>query len=276
MTAPSAASSPAHRRALLLGLPALLLGCGGGGGTGTPEPPPLEGTLDARVLRARGIGVDYPLRIYLPPASAGPRSALPVLFVLDGETWFDVVMTAADTSRTGVIVVGINSASRREIDLVPPNTCNPAGGGGQAAHLAWIRDELLPYVHAQFGGDPAQRALFGHSHGGGFVLFALLAEAAGTQAFRHYLACDASLGCYYPAAMGWQEAYAAAYRALPVRLLLSHASEGNVLSNVPWAEALAARRFEAFDFRTQPYTGTHGGIVPRAVSDGLTWLRAAG
>lgn len=267
-----------RRRALLLGLPSLLLGCGGGGGGDSPpeSPPPLEGTLDARTLRATGIGVDYPLRVYLPPASAGPRAALPVLYVLDGETWFDTVVRAAEATRTRAVVVGINSASRREIDLVPPNTCNPTGGGGQAAFLRFVRDEMLPFVQAEFGGDASQRALFGHSHGGGFVLFALLADAPGRHAFRHYLACDASLGCYYDTAIGWLDAYAAAQRTLPVRLFLSHASQGNVLSNGPWAEALAARRLEGLDFRAQAYTGTHGGIVPQAVSDGLTWLRAAG
>jgi hypothetical protein len=266
----------ARRRALMLGLPSLLLGCGGGGGGDSPpEPPPLEGTLDARTLRVSGTGVSYPLRLYLPPASAGPRSALPVLYVLDGETWFDTVVRAAEATRTRALVVGINSASRRDLDLVPPNTCT-AGGGGQAAFLRVVREEMLPFVQAEFGGDASQRALFGHSHGGGFVLFAMLADTPGRHAFRHYLACDASLGCYYDTAIGWLDAYAAAQRTLPVRLMLSHASQGNVLSNVPWAEALAARRLEGLDFRAQAYTGSHGGIVPQAVSDGLTWLRAAG
>lgn len=265
-----------RRRALLLGLPSLLLGCGGGGGgDSASEPPPLEGSLDARTLRATGSGVEYPLRLYLPPASAGPRAALPVVYVLDGETWFDTVVRAAEATRTRALVVGINSASRRNLDLVPPNTCT-AGGGGQVAFLDVLRREMLPFVQAEFGGDASQRALFGHSHGGGFVLFAMLAEAPGTHAFRHYLACDASLGCYYDTAVGWLDAYAAAQRTLPTRLMLSHASQGNVLSNVPWADALAARRLDALDFRQQAYTGSHGGIVPQAITDGLNWLRPAG
>jgi hypothetical protein len=265
----------ATRRALMLGLPALLLGCGGGGGGAEPPPPPLEGSLDARILRASRIGVDYGLQVYLPPLAAGPRENLPIVYALDGETWFDTLVRSVESSRTRAVLVGINSVSRRDLDFVPPNSCT-AGGGGQAPYLDFLRNEVLPYIEGLFGGDPRQRVLFGHSHGGSFVLYALLAETPGTHAFRGYMACDASLGCLFDTAMLWQERYAAVHRALPVRLHLSHASSGNVLSNVPYADALAARRFEGFGFQPQAYSGSHSGIVPQAIADGLNWLRTAG
>jgi hypothetical protein len=265
----------ATRRALMLGLPALLLGCGGGGGGAEPPPPPLEGSLDARILRASRIGVDYGLQVYLPPLAAGPRENLPIVYALDGETWFDTLVRSVESSRTRAVLVGINSVSRRNLDFVPPNSCT-AGGGGQAPYLDFLRTEVLPYIEGLFGGDPRQRMLFGHSHGGSFVLYALLAEAPGTHAFRGYMACDASLGCLFDTAMLWQERYAAAHRALPVRLHLSHASSGNVLSNVPYADALAARRFEGFGLQPQAYSGSHSGIVPQAIADGLAYVRGGG
>jgi Putative esterase len=261
------------RRTLLLTLPALLWGCGGGGGG--DDAPPLQGTLDARILRANVIGVDYGLRVYLPPASAGPRENLPIVYALDGESWFDTLVRSVEASRGWALVVGINSVSRRNIDFVPPNSCT-GGGGGQAAYLDFLRGELAPYVESQFGGDPRQRVLFGHSHGGSFVLYAMLAETPGRHGFRGYIASDSSLGCMFDTAMAWQDSYAAAQRALPVRLHLSHASAGNVLSNVPYADALAARRFEGFEFRPQAYGGSHSGIVPQAINDGLAFVRGAG
>ena len=265
----------ATRRALMLGLPALLLGCGGGGGGAEPPPPPLEGSLDARILRANRIGVDYGLRVYLPPLAAGPRENLPIVYALDGETWFDTLVRSVESSRTRAVLVGINSVSRRNLDFVPPNSCT-AGGGGQAPYLDFLRNEVLPYIEGLFGGDPRQRVLFGHSHGGSFVLYALLAEAPGTHAFRGYMACDASLGCMFDTAMLWHDRYAEVHRALPVRLHLSHASSGNVLSNVPYADALAARRFEGFGFQPQAYSGSHSGIVPQAIADGLAYVRSSG
>ena len=274
MTTPTRSPTLPTRRSLLLTLPALLWGCGGGGGGGE-ETPPLQGTLDTRILRAAGIGIDYGLRVYLPPASAGARSAMPVIYALDGESWFDTLARSVEASRRWAIVVAINSVSRRNIDFVPGNSCTP-GGGGQAAYLAFLRGELVPYIDDQFGGDPAQRVLFGHSHGGSFVLYAMLAESAGRHGFRSYLACDASLGCMYDTALTWLDGYAAAQRVLPVRLHLSHASGGNVLSNVPYADALVARNFNGFEFRPQAYTGSHNGIVPQAISDGLAFVRSAG
>ena len=35
-------------------------------------------------------------------------------------------------------------------------------------------------------------------------------------------------------------------------------------------------RFDGFEFRPQAYSGSHSGIVPQAIADGLNWLRTAG
>ena len=59
---------------LLIGGLQLLTACGGGGGSGEP-PPPRQGTLESRTIASAVIGDTYPLNIYLPPASAGPRWA---------------------------------------------------------------------------------------------------------------------------------------------------------------------------------------------------------
>ena len=260
-----------RRRSWLLSAPALLLGCGGGGGDGPAPPAPLQGTVQTIVVPARALGADYAVRLYTPPAAAGPRAALPLWVVLDGENWLDAVARASEAAGTPVLVAAVNSASRRDLDYVPPNVCT-SGGGGQAAYLAFLRGELLPAVQAQFGGHTGRRVLWGHSHGGGFVLHALLADPGGTPAFDDHVACDASLGCYFDTAVGWQAAYAAVAQRLPARLHLSHASAGNVLSNLPWGDALAARGFEGLVMRRQGFTGSHGGIVPQAVADAMAWL----
>jgi hypothetical protein len=200
--------------------------------------------------------VDSGLRMYLPPLTAGPRENLPIVYALDGEAGFGTLVRSVESSRTRAVLVGINSVARRNLDFVPPNTCT-AGGGGQALYLDFLSNEVLPYIEGLFGGDPRQRVLFGHSHGGSFVLHALLAEAPGSQAFRGYMACDASLGCLFDTAMLWQDRY-------------------DVLTNVPYADALAARRFEGFGFQPQACSGSHSGIVPQAIADGLAYVRSSG
>lgn len=257
------------RRALLgLLLAAALAACGGGGsGDGGA---PFEGTRQSAAIVSRNTGTEYPLSIYTPPANAGPRSALPVIYVLDGESWFETLVSIAESTKTRVIIVAIHGAGQRNRDFVPPNLCTPSGGG-HGAYFQFLRQELLPYVESTIGGDPAQRTLFGHSHGGSFVLYAMFAEAPADHSFRAYWASDASVGCLPVDAYGWDQTYAARFEELPVRLHLSYASQGNYTANVEYSAYVAAEDYRQLVWRSQGYAGTHGGIVPQALADAVAF-----
>lgn len=228
----------------------------------------MEGTVQTGAVSSQINGTVYPLSIYLPPASAGPRGSLPVVYVLDGESWFDTLVSIVESARTRIIIVGIHGTGQRGRDFVPPNSCT-ANGGGHAAYFDFMRQELLPYVEGTIGGDPSRRTLFGHSHGGSFVLYAMFSEAAGQQSFKAYLASDASISCMPFVAYGWEQDYASANRELPVRLHLSYATLGNYAANLDYADVIARRGYGRLAFVAQAYTGTHGGIVPQVLSDGV-------
>lgn len=246
-------------------LAVVLAACGGGSGGGGP---PIEGTRESRAIGSRFTGTDYSLSIYLPPASAGPRGGLPVVYVLDGDSWFDTLVGIAESTRTRLIIVGIGSSGQRNRDFAPPNACT-ANGGGQAAYFDFIRQELIPYVERSVGGDPSQRALFGHSHGGSFVLYAMFSESPDEHSFKAYLASDSSISCMPLVAYGWEQGYASAYRDLPVRLHLSYATLGNYTANLDFANVVAPRHYARLAFVAQAYAGTHGGIVAQALTDGV-------
>lgn len=248
-------------------------GCGGGGGatpTGGSEPAPPAGTFDSRQLSSSLTRTTYPIDIYLPPAAAGSRSTMAVIVVLDGESWFSTLAAMVQTAQARAIVVGVRSAGQRSHDFVPNNSCT-ANGGGEAAFLEFLRQELLPVVHSAYGGDPAQRVLFGHSHGGSFVLHALFAEAPQQRSFRTYLASDASLGCMPTAAMLWELNYAALHSEMAARLHQSYATQGNAAANVDYIALIERRGYRNFSFRPQAYQGTHLGIVPAVLTDGLAF-----
>lgn len=227
----------------------------------------MEGSNEFRTITSHINGTSYPLSIYLPPASAGPRS-LPVVYVLDGESWFDTLVGIAESTHARFVIVGINGSGQRGRDFVPQNDCT-SNGGGHAAYFDFLRQELLPYVEGTFGGDPGQRALFGHSHGGSFVLYAMFSESPGQHSFKAYLASDASISCMPGTAYGWEQAYAGAHRELPVRLHLSYATLGNYTPNVAYANVVAQRHYEGLTFVAQAYTGTHSGIVPQVLAEGV-------
>lgn len=251
-------------------------GCGGGGAAaGAPAvtPPVASGTRVTTSITSRKWATGYLLNVYLPPASAGPRSGLPTLFLLDGDSWFETAV-AQQATQPPAIIVGVGNAGQRDRDFVPSNLCTPAGGG-EADYLDFFRGELLPMIDGSFGGDPTRRILFGHSHGGSFVLYAMFAQAPGRHAFRAYLSCDASIPCLVAAADAWDQRYAASYRELPVRLHLSYATQGNRAGNQTYVQTIKQRSYVGLAMADVSFEGTHGGIVPQALSDGLRFALAA-
>lgn len=263
-------NSLARAGAAMLLLCAVLAACGGGGGgPATPPVPTEEGSRVSLLVASSETRASYGVNVYLPPASAGDRATLPIVYVLDGQSWFDPLVNLAETTRKGMIVVALDGI-RRNQDYVPVNLCTTDGGGNEA-FLAFIRKELIPKMEREYGGDARKRVLFGHSHGGAFVLYAMFSEAPGSHTFATYLASDSSLGCMPDAARSWDQAYASAHRELPVKLHLSYATLGNIAANQEYAGLLTQRAYERFDFISQSYTGTHGGIVPAVLADGTAF-----
>jgi enterochelin esterase-like enzyme len=260
----------------LLGL--ALAGCGGGGG-GSPSsqpPTPMEGSLDtSKSIASTSNGNTYPLNIYLPPDSAGPRSGLPVVYLLDGDTWFDILVGIAESTHSRIIIVGIGNSKLRDTDYVPANGCTP-GGGGEVAFFDFIRLELTPYIEATIGGDPTRRALLGHSHGGSFVLYALFAQAPTQHHFSAYLSSDASISCMTGTAYGWEQSYASAYSELPTKLHVSYATGGNIDANVRYVQTIETRDYAGLVMQSQAYSGTHTGIIPAAFAGAIAFALANG
>ena len=258
----------AGRRATVLTLTAWLAGCGGGGSSdGAAPAASLAGSLQPRSLAAQANGSIYPLYLYLPPDDGTPRSALPVVYLLDGESRFQTTVDLVEASRSRVILVGIGNEANRAHDYVPVNLCTP-NGGGEGAFLDFIRLELIPYVTGTGGGHPTRRALLGHSHGGSFVLYALFAEAPGTHAFSAYLASDASIGCMTATVYDWDAAYASRFPALPIRLHVSYSAN---LANGPFVDQVASRQYIGLAMASGLYGGGHIGMIPAAFADAIRY-----
>jgi hypothetical protein len=257
------------RRASIVSLGAWLVGCGGGGSSGGASGP--AGSVQTNSLTAQASGVRYPLYIYVPPDDGTPRSALPIVYLLDGESRFQTTIGIVEASRSRVILVGIGNEANRARDYVPANACTP-NGGGEALFLDFIRRELIPFIETSVGGDPARRALLGHSHGGSFVLYALFNEPIASRRFSAYLASDASIGCMEATVYGWDAVYATASTGLPVRLHLSYSAN---IANLPFAEHLVQRRYGGLVLASAAYGGGHIGMIPAAFADAVAFAFAA-
>lgn len=150
------------------------------------------------------------------PSGPVPEQGYAVLYVLDGNARFPLMVAARDTlMRKGpddpglpLLIVGVGypetddfNFERRAADYLPAMGSADTGASltpgavsessqGAARFLAFIQSTLKPAIEQQYPVNHAQETLFGHSYGGLFTLYALLNQP---DSFDHYMALSPSL-----------------------------------------------------------------------------------
>jgi hypothetical protein len=273
-----------HCRALLLVLAVALSACGGGGDS-TPSAPqaPAESTGQVvnSTLVSANTGYTYSIQVYLPASYPTGTASLPVIYATEGDapygiatggsgfggasgSRFEVFKQAMQRRGTQAILVGISGTERRGTDFLLP---------GAARYLGFISSELAPSIERQYRADPRRRALSGLSHGGYFVVAALVLEgSAGTPSFSHYLSTESSFGGHANVAayLEFEKQLDAAARPLPAVLFLAGAknSNGPVVVNPLYAQ-MAAHAHPGLTLLRAEYDTTHVGADLPAFEEAL-------
>jgi predicted alpha/beta superfamily hydrolase len=162
--------------------------------------PPVE----IRRIDSKEVGDSFEIRVMLPPMIPGERARFPVVYMADATGGFVVtestlrLMMLADVPRFIAVGIGYPGATDflqtveiRGRDLtqiaMPADPADPAwpiagqlipavASGGASKFLGFVRDELMPFINANYPTDPANRAYFGHSLGGLFGLYTLFTK----------------------------------------------------------------------------------------------------
>lgn len=171
--------------------------------------PYVQTTSKVLELPSKVLGETRTIYIHCPKAdSTNPGKTYPVLYLMDGESHFDMLSQYADyLSRWDVnvipqmIVVGIVNTKRTR-DLTPtesiinyfgqPDTSKVSWmkpSGGNERFLQFIREELKPYVERHYKTQP-YTILAGHSFGGLASLYCLLTHP---DMFQGYISVSPSL-----------------------------------------------------------------------------------
>ncbi|MBO1582838.1 MULTISPECIES: alpha/beta hydrolase [Bacillus] len=157
---------------------------------------------------------EYQIYISMPKQPA-PDSGYPVIYVLDGNAFFQTFQEAIKiqsvrAEKTGVapsIIVGIGypiegtfAASERCYDFTPSSPSGDAPpkpdgkpwpkSGGASEFLEFIQNELKPQVEKNFEIDKERQTIFGHSLGGLFALHVLFTNI---NAFQNYFISSPSI-----------------------------------------------------------------------------------
>ena len=220
------------------------------------------------------------LRISKPDSYDEGTERYPVLYLLDGESNFGftvpIVRFLADNERMPeMIVVAIDSGdvAQRTHDLTPPtqkdveNRFSP-GNGGADDFLAFMSDELLPFIERNYRTRP-YNILIGHSFGG---LFALHVFATKPGLFNAYVAIDPTAGWNNGAEIARVQRVLSESKDLQADLFIAGANDlGKATPDVQQlAVALEANHLKSFRWKFEwMKEETHTSIALLGIYSGL-------
>ena len=190
---------------LLLWMQSIGVAADAGTNSEEQEPPPRLRERDtSETTLASRAGLTYRILVSVPRGSA-PEAGFPVLYVLDGDAFFNTAVEIARMREWGrltpTIVVGVAypgrafyDGPRRNYDFTPPGMpdpdFDPSELGGADAFLEFLDGTAKPSIRERYSVDPSRQILFGHSLGGMFVLHAMFKSP---RSFSVYLAASPTL-----------------------------------------------------------------------------------
>jgi hypothetical protein len=242
---------------------------------------------------------EYQIHISKPKQPA-PDSGYPVIYVLDGNAFFQtfheaIKIQSVRAEKTGVspaIIVGIGypiegafSGEERCYDFTPSVVSKDAPlkpdgkpwpkTGGAHNFLTFIEEEVKPQIENSFEIDKGKQTLFGHSLGGLFALHTLFTNI---NAFQNYFISSPSIWWNNQSLLEKEE-------NLINELNIAKAETGIFLTvgslerehMVVDANALSARllqlKHEKFRFKFYEAEGeNHASVVPTSLSKGLRFI----
>jgi len=243
-----------------------------------------------RTIASAQIGQTYDLLVSLPEDYATSGKSYPVLFVLDG--WHFPFMASLQNNNLysermpPVIIVnighgrGVNPMPLRARDFTPTKTDREPTSGGAAAFLDFLEHEIIPLIDRTYRTNPADRGLLGHSHGGTFGLYTLIARPG---LFQRIVAASPALSLDLAAFLESARTKLRTGLPSPVRLELS-AGDGDELE-IAFADATKAftklldeLKPAGLEYRCTLYPGeNHNSVRFASFPPGLYWVyRPAG
>ncbi len=263
---------------------------------------------ELREFRSDIMEQDFDIYVQLPlDYNPQRKEKYPVMYATDGNRAFPMVANIStvlgfpDAGFPQVVVVGIayridsmaDWAAWRTRDLTPTRNEGTeqywadllfkATGddnleirtGDAARFLAFITDELIPFIESEYRVSADDRALAGYSYGGLFTLYALF-ERPG--AFRRYFAGSPSLSYDDEVLFRFEEEFASTNIDLEGRLFISAGElEGRYTVDAVnrMFGNLESRDHEELEVRVHVFAGEdHRSAYAASVMRAFTWLYA--
>ena len=232
---------------------------------------------------------DYPIKVLVPKIEA-PAEGFPVLFVLDGQRYSDMIYSVMENQirnspKTKVdpfIIVSIghqedNVVNRRFYDFTAPaekytfpirrgKKMQEVPAGGALNFKNFIKEELIPYVRAQYAVNSEQFYLYGHSLGGLFTLWTYLTDP---QLFTKYVAISPSIWWNNHELL--QQLQQASYQNLPPLAIYVGGEEGDMVDDAMtfYNNQRSSSTITSFYIALKE---NHASVIPTTISKALRFL----
>jgi predicted alpha/beta superfamily hydrolase len=238
---------------------------------------------ELRTMKSAATGRSYDLYIRKPADfDKHPEQKYPVLYLLDGQWDFKLLDSVVgglvyDKWMPDIVVVGItysgehpNYDALRAMDYTP-TPGGPKGSGDGPKFLSFLKTDVIPFMEANYRGDPTRRILGGHSLGGLFTLYAMFTEPS---LFWGYLAGSPAVQWDNGVLLKQEAEYAREHKDLPVRLFGAVGGAEQLLTaGVEFARTLGSRNYTGLHWNGRIIEGErHGGVKPEFYNRGLQFL----
>jgi predicted alpha/beta superfamily hydrolase len=251
-----------------------------------------------RTLHSSIVGDDYEITIALPKDYETSNTIYGVIYAPDEWLFFRTIFDSyrvlgLDGKLPPLIIVGIgfpNSSTNydsiitkvadlRTRDLTPFNVdslnkpsmvARGVKTGGADKFLAFLKQELFPFIEKNYRASTADRTLIGYSYGGLFALYTLFRSP---KTFSRYLIGSPSLayGNEKNIALTYEQSYATSNKELPAKVFMSVGTLDEDFAQFKQAEkVLRARNYKGLNLKTLIFEGeTHLSAPPGTISRGL-------
>ena len=239
---------------------------------------------EVRQLKSTATGRDYDIYIRLPDGYEEDNSKqFPVIYSLDGQWDFKMLDSICgglvyDEFMPEVIIAGITYSGDdadygdlRAKDYTPVRDLYFGGAGDGPKFLAFLKEQLIPFMESNYRVDVSQRVLMGSSFGGTFTLYALFSNPA---LFQGYIAGSPVVVYGNRFAFQQEAEYANSHTDLPVRLFISVGGAEELAYPVEeFMQVLRERNYQGLILETLTVEGEgHASNKPESYNRGLRFI----
>jgi len=237
------------------------------------------GPVETFTIRSETLGRDFHLYVRKPLRYGEVDCDWPVVYLLDGGILFPMLaplqyMMEIDGLAPPVVMVGISygglgfsNGNYRSTDYTAPAE-DPEFYGGAFAYQAFLADELIPRIAADYRIDQSESLILGQSLGGQFTLLTALTRP---ELFGHYLSINPALHQNVAYFSGLD----AAERDKPTPLMMTRSTEEEARFAGPlqqWLSAWQKSGRDALDIEVSWLAGEHhASSAPAAYRAAVGW-----